>query len=109
MPGRARACPHLRRFPPERRPDRGGSIWVAAAGRKPEEIVAWNPERFPLPHIQDSAKGEDGKMLLLTLGRGTVDYRPTLRPTAGLKRHYAEQKESPTDPIDADRAGAVSL
>lgn len=83
--------------------------WVASAGRKPEELIARSPERFPLLHIKDLERGADGKVRSALLGKGTMDYRVILRAATSLKHAYVEQEEFDRDPIEASRLNAEYL
>jgi sugar phosphate isomerase/epimerase len=80
--------------------------WVAAAGRNPVDYLSKTPERFPLLHVKDMVKGENGKMHSTVMGRGVVDYKPILRAATGLKHYFIEQEEFDIDPIEALRLDA---
>jgi sugar phosphate isomerase/epimerase len=75
--------------------------WVAAAGRNPVDYLSKTPERFPLLHVKDMAKAENGKFHSTVMGRGVVDYKPILRAATGLKHYFIEQEEFDIDPIEA--------
>jgi sugar phosphate isomerase/epimerase len=75
--------------------------WVAAAGRNPVDYLSKTPERFPLLHVKDMTKGENGKFHSTVMGRGVVDYKPILRAATGLKHYFIEQEEFDIDPIEA--------
>ncbi|MGA2084984.1 MAG: sugar phosphate isomerase/epimerase [Terracidiphilus sp.] len=75
--------------------------WVAAAGRNPVDYLSKTPGRFPLLHVKDMVKGENGKMHSTVMGRGVVDYRAILRAATGLKHYFIEQEEFDMDPIEA--------
>ena len=83
--------------------------WVASAGRKPEELIARSPERFPLLHIKDLERMPDGKIKSAILGRGSMDYRPILRAATSLKHAYVEQEEFDMDIIESARLNAEYL
>ena len=80
--------------------------WVAATGRNPVDYLSKTPERFPLLHVKDMARGADGKFHSTVMGRGVVDYRPILRAATGLKHYFIEQEEFDMDPIKALRLDA---
>lgn len=80
--------------------------WVFAAGRDPVEYLRKAPERFPLLHVKDMARGADGKIHSPLMGRGAMDYRSILRAATGLKRYYIEQEDFDIDPIEAIRLDA---
>jgi sugar phosphate isomerase/epimerase len=80
--------------------------WVAAAGRNPVDYLSKTPERFPLLHVKDMTKGENGKLHSTVMGRGVVDYKPILRAATGLKNYFIEQEEFDMDPIEALRLDA---
>ena len=80
--------------------------WVAATGRNPVDYLSKTPERFPLLHVKDMARGADGKFHSTVMGRGVVDYRPSLRAATGLKHYFIEQEEFDMDPIKALRLDA---
>jgi sugar phosphate isomerase/epimerase len=75
--------------------------WVFAAGRNPIEYLKKTPERFPLIHVKDMAKGPNGQYHSVVLGQGAEDYRPILRAATGLKHYFIEQEEFALDPIEA--------
>ena len=80
--------------------------WGAATGRNPGDYLSKTPERFPLLHVKDMARGADGKFHSTVMGRGVVDYRPILRAATGLKHYFIEQEEFDMDPIKALRLDA---
>jgi sugar phosphate isomerase/epimerase len=80
--------------------------WVAAAGRNPVDYLSKTPDRFPLLHVKDMVKGENGKLHSTVMGRGVVDYKPILRAATGLKHYFIEQEEFDIDPIEALRLDA---
>lgn len=67
--------------------------WVFAAGRNPVEYLSKTPERFPLLHVKDMAKGPNGRYHSVVLGQGAMDYKPILRAATGLKHYFIEQEE----------------
>jgi len=75
--------------------------WVVAAGRNPVDYLSKTPERFPMLHVKDMAKGENGAMHSTVMGRGVIDYKPILRAATGLKHYFIEQEEFDIDPIEA--------
>lgn len=80
--------------------------WVAAAGRDPVEYLRKSPERFPLLHVKDMARGANGEFHSTVMGRGLVDYQAILRAARGLKRYFIEQEDFDIDPIEAIRLDA---
>lgn len=73
--------------------------WVTAAGRNPVEWLSKTPERFPLLHVKDMAKGPDGKWHSVVMGKGVVDYHPILKAATGLKQYFIEQEEFKGDAL----------
>jgi sugar phosphate isomerase/epimerase len=67
--------------------------WVFAAGRNPVDYLSKTPERFPLLHVKDMAKGATGQYHSVVLGQGAEDYKPVLRAATGLKHYFVEQEE----------------
>jgi sugar phosphate isomerase/epimerase len=80
--------------------------WVAAAGRNPVDYLSKTPGRFPLLHVKDMVKGDNGKMHSTVMGRGVVDYKPILRAATGLKHYFIEQEEFDMDTMEALRLDA---
>ena len=80
--------------------------WVSAAGRDPIEYLKKTPERFPLMHVKDVARGDDGKFHSAVLGRGKMDYGPIMRAATGLKQYFIEQEEFEMDPMEELRIEA---
>jgi sugar phosphate isomerase/epimerase len=83
--------------------------WGASAGRNPVDYLSKWPERFPLLHVKDMVKDENGQFHSTVMGRGVVDYQPILRAATGLKHAFIEQEEFDIDPIEAIRLDAESL
>jgi sugar phosphate isomerase/epimerase len=80
--------------------------WVTAAGHNPVDYLSKSPQRFPLLHVKDMARGPNGKYHSVVLGHGVVDYRPILRAATGLKYYFIEQEEFSGDPITELREDA---
>ncbi|HEY1160171.1 MAG TPA: sugar phosphate isomerase/epimerase [Terracidiphilus sp.] len=80
--------------------------WVFAAGRNPLDYLSKTPERFPLLHVKDMARGANGEFQSTVLGRGAMDYRPILRAATGLKHYFIEQEEFDIDIMEALRLDA---
>ena len=80
--------------------------WVFAAGRDPVEFLKRAPERFPLLHVKDMAKGANGEFHSTVLGRGLMNYAPILRAATGLKQYFIEQEEFDMDTMEALRLDA---
>lgn len=80
--------------------------WVSAAGHDPVEYLKKAPERFPLMHVKDVARGADGKFHSAVLGRGKMDYAPIMRAATGLKQYFIEQEEFDMDPMEELRIEA---
>jgi sugar phosphate isomerase/epimerase len=73
--------------------------WVSAAGHDPVEVLKRAPERFPLMHVKDVARGADGKFHSAALGQGKMDYGPIMKAATGLKQYFVEQEEFDIDPM----------
>jgi sugar phosphate isomerase/epimerase len=80
--------------------------WVYNSGHQPVDYLSKAPERFPLLHVKDIAKGADGKVQLPVLGRGTMDYHAILRAATGLKYYFVEQEEYQMEPFEELRENA---
>jgi sugar phosphate isomerase/epimerase len=80
--------------------------WISAAGHDAAKYIAKAPERFPLLHVKDMAKGPNGGFHSTIMGRGVVDYRPILRAATSLKHYFVEQEEFEGDPLAALRQDA---
>jgi sugar phosphate isomerase/epimerase len=65
------------------------------------DYLSKTPERFPMLHVKDMAKGENGAMHSTVMGRGVIDYKPILRAATGLKHYFIEQEEFDLDAIEA--------
>jgi sugar phosphate isomerase/epimerase len=83
--------------------------WVSAAGRNPVDYLSKTPERFPMLHVKDMVRREDGTFHSTVMGRGVVDYRPILRAATGLKHYFIEQEEFDMDVMEALRLDAEYL
>jgi sugar phosphate isomerase/epimerase len=76
--------------------------WVYAAGVDPVSYLSKTPERFPLLHVKDMVKGEDGVIHSPVMGHGKLDVRACMRAAKGLKHYYIEQEEFVgIEPIEA--------
>lgn len=75
--------------------------WVSAAGFNPVTWLSKSPERFPLLHVKDMVKGQNGESHSVVLGHGYIDYHPILRAATGLKQYYVEQEEFEGDILTA--------
>ena len=73
--------------------------WVVVGGHNPVEYLSKFPERFPLLHVKDMVKQPDGKWRNVVMGKGSIDYKPTLRAATGLKHYFIEQEEFEGDPM----------
>jgi len=80
--------------------------WVVAGGHNPAEYLGKYPERFPLFHIKDLVKSQDGKWHDVVMGKGTIDYRPIFRAATGMKHYFIEQEEFTGDPMKELREDA---
>ncbi|HUX27254.1 MAG TPA: TIM barrel protein, partial [Terracidiphilus sp.] len=80
--------------------------WISASGHDPVKYLTKSPERFPLLHVKDMARGADGKFHSVVMGQGVVDYHPILRAATGLKHYFIEQEEFSIDPMEALRLDA---
>ena len=74
--------------------------WVVGGGHKPEEYLRKTPQRFPLFHVKDLAKGPDGKYKNVVLGKGTIDYGPIFKAATAMKYYFIEQEEYTVSPIE---------
>ena len=76
--------------------------WVYAAGADPVAYLTKAPKRFPLLHIKDMVKGEDGVIHSPVMGHGKLDIAACMRAATGLKHYYIEQEEFVgIEPIEA--------
>lgn len=80
--------------------------WISASGHDPIAYLGKTPERFPLLHVKDMAKGPDGKFHSVVMGHGVVNYHPILRAATGLKHYFIEQEEFTGDTMDELRQDA---
>jgi sugar phosphate isomerase/epimerase len=80
--------------------------WVAAAGKDPVAYLSKTPERFPLLHVKDMVKGDNGQPHSTVMGKGFIDYRPILSAATGLKQYFVEQEEFQGDILDELRQDA---
>jgi sugar phosphate isomerase/epimerase len=80
--------------------------WVKAAGQDPLTWLSKTPERFPLLHVKDMVKGDNGQSHSTVMGKGYIDYRPILRAARGLKQYFVEQEEFEGDILDELRQDA---
>jgi sugar phosphate isomerase/epimerase len=74
--------------------------WVWASGHNPLDYLSKTPQRFPLLHIKDMVRGEDGKIKMPVLGKGKIDYPPILRAATGTKYYFVEQEQFDIDPME---------
>jgi sugar phosphate isomerase/epimerase len=76
--------------------------WVYAAGADPVAYLTKTPKSFPLLHIKDMVKGEDGVIHSPVMGHGKLDIKACMRAATGLKHYYIEQEEFVgIEPIEA--------
>jgi len=80
--------------------------WVFAAGRNPVDYLSKTPDRFPLLHVKDMAKGANGQYHSVILGQGAMNYKPILRAATGLKHYFIEQEEFSIDTMESLRQDA---
>ncbi len=80
--------------------------WVKAAGQDPLTWLTKTPERFPLLHVKDMVKGENGQSHSTVMGKGYIDYHPILRAATGMKQYFVEQEEFKGDILDELRQDA---
>jgi|HubBroStandDraft_2_1064218.scaffolds.fasta_scaffold229185_1 sugar phosphate isomerase/epimerase len=73
--------------------------WVVAGGHNPVDYLSKTPERFPMLHVKDLVKQENGKYKNVVMGKGTIDYKPIMAAATGLKHYFIEQEEFVGDPI----------
>ena len=76
--------------------------WVYAGGADPVAYLTKTPKRFPLLHIKDMVKGDDGVIHSPVMGHGKLDIKGVMRAATGLKHYYIEQEEFVgIEPIEA--------
>jgi sugar phosphate isomerase/epimerase len=80
--------------------------WAFAGGANPATILRKSPERFPLLHVKDMVKGENGEYHSTVMGRGVIDYRPILRAATNLKLRILEQEVFQMDVMESLRLDA---
>jgi len=80
--------------------------WISAAGYDPVKYLKKAPQRFPLLHVKDMARGANGKFHSVVMGQGVVDYHPIFQAATGLKHYFIEQEEFDIDPMEALRLDA---
>ena len=73
--------------------------WVVAGGHNPVDYLSKTPERFPMLHVKDLVKQDNGKYKNVVMGKGTIDYKPIMAAASGLKHYFIEQEEYDGDPI----------
>ena len=73
--------------------------WVVAGGHNPVDYLSKTPKRFPMLHVKDLVKQENGKYKNVVMGKGTIDYKPIMAAATGLKHYFIEQEEYEGDPI----------
>lgn len=73
--------------------------WVVVGGKNPVDYLSKTPERFPLLHIKDFVKTNQGKEKVkpVDMGHGFIDYKPILKAATGMKQYFIEQEEYTTD------------
>lgn len=77
--------------------------WVVASGHDPLTYLRKEPKRFPLMHVKDMVKGDNGEMHSTELGHGTIDFAPILRAATGLHYYFIEQEQFDMPPMKALR------
>jgi sugar phosphate isomerase/epimerase len=80
--------------------------WVFAGGHNPVEYLSKFPERFPMLHVKDMVKQQDGKFKNVVMGKGSIDYKPIFHAATGLKHYFIEQEEFDGDPMTELREDA---
>ena len=80
--------------------------WVKAAGADPLTWLSKTPERFPLLHIKDMIRADNGRIHSTVMGTGYIDYHPILRAATGLKNYFVEQEEFQGDVLTELRQDA---
>ncbi len=73
--------------------------WVVAGGHNPIDYLSKTPERFPMLHVKDLVKQDNGKYKNVVMGKGTIDYKPIMAAATGLKHYFIEQEEFEGDPM----------
>ena len=80
--------------------------WVVGGGHNPVDYLTKFPERFPLLHVKDMVKEQDGKLRNVVMGKGFIDYKPIFRAATGLRHYFIEQEEFEGDPMTELREDA---
>ena len=68
--------------------------WVVTAGHNPVDYQNRSPARFPLLHIEETVKGENGKLHSTVKRHGVIDYRPDLRAATEPSTTLSSRKSS---------------
>lgn len=74
--------------------------WIDVAGVDTESHLKKYGQRYELCHIKDYRK-ENGKPVQDDLGKGTVDFKKTIRIAlnSGIKHYIVEQEQYPVSPL----------
>lgn len=80
--------------------------WVYASEHNPVEYLAKEPERFQLMHLKDMVRDADGRVHLVAMGRGNMDYHAIMHASKNLKYYFIEQEEFDMDPFEEIREEA---
>jgi sugar phosphate isomerase/epimerase len=75
--------------------------WITVAGQDPLTYFNKYPGRFPLVHVKDWKKGEDGKMgpkdgKMANVGSGVIDFKRIFKESkkAGIEHYFVENDEA---------------
>jgi sugar phosphate isomerase/epimerase len=81
--------------------------WASVAGQDPVGYFERYPGRFPLVHVKDWTKGENGKMSekdghMAEVGSGSIDWKRLFAqsPKAGIQHYFVEHDE-PKSPFES--------
>jgi sugar phosphate isomerase/epimerase len=75
--------------------------WITVAGHDPLTYFSKYPGRFPLVHVKDWVKGDDGKMgpkdgHMTNVGSGAIDFKRIFKESkkAGIEHYFVENDEA---------------
>ncbi len=81
--------------------------WASVAGQDPVSYFERYPGRFPLVHVKDWTKGENGKMSekdghMAEVGSGSIDWKRLFAQSqkAGIQHYFVEHDE-PKSPLES--------
>ncbi len=83
--------------------------WITVAGKDPITYFDRYPGRFPMVHVKDWTRGEDGKMSekdghMSDVGSGSIDWKRIFEQSkkAGVQHYFVEHDE-PKSPLESLR------